>query len=59
MLHTDYADLAVEQRVTILAALTAMALTCEPIREHIALQAEALAAPALKVMPRSSRACLV
>lgn len=49
LLHMEYLDLGVKQRVALLTALTSMALTCEPIREHISAQAEALAAPSRKV----------
>ena len=49
LLHMEYLDLGVEQRVAFLAALTSMALACEPIRVHISAKAEALAAPSRKV----------
>ncbi|KAK9833054.1 hypothetical protein WJX74_005940 [Apatococcus lobatus] len=51
LLHMEYLDLGVEQRVALLAALTSMALTCEPIRDYISAQAEALAAPSRKGRP--------
>ncbi len=49
LLHMEYLDLAVEERVALLSALTSMALACEPIRDFISTQAEALAAPSRKV----------
>ena len=55
LLHMEYLDLHVEQRVSLLAALTSMALACEPIREHISAQAEALAAPSRKVCSSTVR----
>ena len=55
LLHMEYLDLQVEQRVSLLAALTSMALACEAIREHISAQAEALAAPSRKVWASTVR----